>query len=697
INTILTSCEERGFGSIALPVLGAGIALRFPDSVVAKVLLEEVHEFEQNRNSRTPMLINIVIHPNDDDSCEVMTNTFSVRYFLSPSGKENILRVANSQKCLILQNQPHVARQNLTSGATFAEGGTTVASYSLLDGLQVLVCQGDITKLGADALVNAANEDLDHGGGVAAALSKAGGPQVQKESRALVKQAGKIATGDVVVTTGGNLNCKKLLHAVGPVAGKSGGRERALLEKTVQSALNLAEMFELESIAIPCISSGLFGVPVDLSMLDGMTSAITDVKPKSVSLIRIVILQQQVFQAFRSHINLTHAVTEGTSTTSAPQDATFLSFKPLPAVINVIACSRDTIRTVGRDLEGILQKQLVEREVDVHNFSRLEAMEVEAVQAKVRLLEISLEYKRSGNAARDRSVSGVDVYVLKGLKEDVLSVIELVNKAVQEALCEDLQSKEEAMLALNVQWLIQKVNGDWQELSLHDNFLLEEAHLKKQVSVDVTNIQGLTLTCVTSSLALEIPTHWDPMRDELFKKVQLQPNSTEYQHVAQGFLKMANYNIQKIERVQNFYLWNAYAVCRQRILAKNGQADLGEKFLYHGTSAESCNLIERDRFDRSYAGTHAAAYGKGVYFAVDANYSAGGFSPADTAGLKRLYVARVLTGRYTVGNRDMKSPPPRGADPTDCFDSVVNNQQPPSMFVIFHDDQAYPEYLITFR
>lgn len=163
-----------------------------------------------------------------------------------------------------------------------------------------------------------------------------------------------------------------------------------------------------------------------------------------------------------------------------------------------------------------MQKQLVEREVDVHNFSRLEAMEVEAVQAKVRLLEISLEYKRrqgpggvsgirAGNTARHRSESGVDIYVLKGLKEDVLSVIELVNRAVQEALCEDLQNKEEAMLALNVQWLIKKVNGDWQELSLHDNFLLEEAHLKKQVSVDVTAPDGLI---VKVNLMAEEATDW---------------------------------------------------------------------------------------------------------------------------------------------------------------------------------------------
>uniref|UniRef100_A0A7N8WLG2 Macro domain-containing protein n=1 Tax=Mastacembelus armatus TaxID=205130 RepID=A0A7N8WLG2_9TELE len=127
---------------------------------------------------------------------------------------------------------------------------------------KVLVCHGDITKQDADALVNAANEDLDHCGGVAAALSKAGGPEIQEESKTLVEYYGKIPTGDVVVTTGGNLKCKKLLHAVGPVGGKTGGRERSLLEKTVKSALQLAEIMGLTSIAMPCISSGIFGVPV---------------------------------------------------------------------------------------------------------------------------------------------------------------------------------------------------------------------------------------------------------------------------------------------------------------------------------------------------------------------------------------------------------------------------------------------------
>ncbi|KAG7221461.1 hypothetical protein INR49_017230 [Caranx melampygus] len=68
--------------------------------------------------------------------------------------------------------------------------------------------------------------------------------------------------GEAVVTTGGNLKCKKLLHAVGPSAGRAGGRERSLLVKTVQSALKLAELMEFTSIAMPCISSGIFGVPL---------------------------------------------------------------------------------------------------------------------------------------------------------------------------------------------------------------------------------------------------------------------------------------------------------------------------------------------------------------------------------------------------------------------------------------------------
>ncbi|XP_030018836.1 protein mono-ADP-ribosyltransferase PARP14-like [Sphaeramia orbicularis] len=148
------------------------------------------------------------------------------------------------------------------SSLTLSEKDTVVASYWIRGGLQVLVCLGDITKQEADALVNAANEELDHCGGVAAALSQAGGPEVQRESHDLVKCLGTIPVGSAVLTTGGNLHCKKMLHAVGPVKGKVGGKETVLIEKAVRSALNLCEMMDFQSVAMPCISSGSFGVPV---------------------------------------------------------------------------------------------------------------------------------------------------------------------------------------------------------------------------------------------------------------------------------------------------------------------------------------------------------------------------------------------------------------------------------------------------
>ncbi|XP_051800003.1 protein mono-ADP-ribosyltransferase PARP14-like [Acanthochromis polyacanthus] len=716
IQKILASCAIRGFSSVAFPVLGTGAALRFPHSVAARVLLEEVGVFEQNRIKTSPLLVRIVTHPTDKESGKAFKSA-----------------------------QKKVQHRGFTSGAnpsqeSFYSHGSIINEEvtAMLGGVKLQMICGDIIKGGTDVIVNT-TDFSNNQSGVSKAILSAAGPAVQAEL------AQKGTPADLMCTTGpGLLGCKEIIHA-------SFKCDTQRIRKTCKKILKQCENKGYHSVAFPAVNTGAAGMDADKAcraMLDGMSSAIQDLKPSSLSLIRIVILQLPVFQAFRSELQscfgqdapgrekliekakrklkkFQNKCTRPFAPSALRSEA--LSFsKPQPAVINVISCGPEITNIIKRDLEEILQKQLVAREVQVQHLSRLDAMELDAVQAKVKVLGLSLEPRssevvndsRAGNAVRSPagSQSGQDVYMLKGLNEDVLSVIDLINGVIQKVLFEDLQEKEEAMLALNVQWSMTDANGDWQELNLHENYVLEEAHIKQQVFVEIVTPDGMKvkvnlrtqeatdcLTGVTykvkrsqSDTALWLPEHWDPMQQEIFKKVELQPNSPEYQDVAQGFLKTAKYSIIKIERVQNLYLWHSYTVCRQRILTKNGEAELGEKFLYHGTSAESCNCIERDRFDRSFAGAHATVYGKGVYFAVNANYSAGGYSPPDSSGLKRLYVARVLTGRYTVGNSSMKATPPRGSDPTDCFDSLVNNQQQPSMFVIFHDDQAYPEYLITF-
>ena len=110
-----------------------------------------------------------------------------------------------------------------------------------------------------DAIVNAANEHLQHGGGVAWAISKKGGPTIQKESDDWIRQHGPIPHSHPAWTSGGLLPAKYVIHTVGPVWG--GGDEDNKLESAVTGSLRVADELKLTSIAMPAISTGIYGFP----------------------------------------------------------------------------------------------------------------------------------------------------------------------------------------------------------------------------------------------------------------------------------------------------------------------------------------------------------------------------------------------------------------------------------------------------
>lgn len=130
---------------------------------------------------------------------------------------------------------------------------------TLPGGRLIRVVQGDITTETSEAIVNAANERLAHGGGVAGAISRAGGPTIQQESHAWVSRHGRVPTGSAAITRAGRLPARHIIHAVGPVWGS--GDDEARLASAVRSALALADEHSLASISIPGISSGIFGGP----------------------------------------------------------------------------------------------------------------------------------------------------------------------------------------------------------------------------------------------------------------------------------------------------------------------------------------------------------------------------------------------------------------------------------------------------
>lgn len=129
-----------------------------------------------------------------------------------------------------------------------------------VDGATLRVVAGDLTAQEVDAVVNAANEQLAHGGGVAKALATAGGPEVQQESDAWVAEHGPLDHGRSAVTTAGRMPATHLIHVVGPRYRDDQHNQR-LLRETVTAALDAARDVGATSVALPAISTGVFGYP----------------------------------------------------------------------------------------------------------------------------------------------------------------------------------------------------------------------------------------------------------------------------------------------------------------------------------------------------------------------------------------------------------------------------------------------------
>lgn len=165
---------------------------------------------------------------------------------------------------------------------------------AIVNEVSIELAQGDITELDVDAIVNAANAELVLGGGVAGAIRRKGGPSIQAECRAI----GYCEVGGAVITGGGDLKARHVIHAVGPRMGE--GSESGKLARATRSSLDLAEEHGLRSIAFPAISTGIFGYPLE-ACADVMLRVIIDYTFEDLeSLERIIVClyDDAAFQAF---------------------------------------------------------------------------------------------------------------------------------------------------------------------------------------------------------------------------------------------------------------------------------------------------------------------------------------------------------------------------------------------------------------
>lgn len=202
------------------------------------------------------------------------------------------------------------------------------------------------------------------------------------------------------------------------------------------------------------------------------------------------------------------------------------------------------------------------------------------------------------------------------------------------------------------------------------------------------------------TFVVSLPSYWTEMPPAvIFQQVEIKLSDPEYVAAARLFtVKGTLHHIYRIQNPTLFTQFTAEKLKMHQVYANHEWNSrllpLNERLLYHGTKRENVKDINMNGFDRSYA--NAAVYGFGSYFARDMSYSAEiRFSPPDTAGHKYVYVARVLVGMYCTANTESMDRPPKQSNGL-SFDSVVDSLYDPSVFVIFRDTRAYPEYLYEF-
>jgi O-acetyl-ADP-ribose deacetylase (regulator of RNase III) len=179
-------------------------------------------------------------------------------------------------------------------------------------GTAVDLFQGDITSFVCDAMVNAANASLRGGGGVDGAIHRVGGPSILEECMRI----GRCETGQAVITTAGQLPAKHVIHTVGPIWRGGKEREAELLQAAYQNSLLLAAEWKLLHVAIPSISTGIYGYPLPEASGVAMKTIKTfcDMKPQALRRITMVLFDGETYKAYQKALFTSFPEAEGDET-----------------------------------------------------------------------------------------------------------------------------------------------------------------------------------------------------------------------------------------------------------------------------------------------------------------------------------------------------------------------------------------------
>ncbi|XP_040606787.1 protein mono-ADP-ribosyltransferase PARP14 isoform X1 [Mesocricetus auratus] len=686
IRDCLRIAEEQSLQSIGFPAIGTG-NLGFPKPEFAKLIISEVLKFS-SRNLKSLQEVQFLLHPKDQENIKVFSDEFDRRSNGNPSDKSP--KAEDSQGYYGSLSSPTLGVHEMNIGPILFQ-----------------VATGDITKEVADVIVNSTSNTFTLKSGVSKAILEGAGQNVEAECSVLAQQ-----NKEYIVTEGGLLKCKSIIHVVG-------GND---VKRSVSCVLEESEQRNYESICLPAIGTGSAQQDPDAvakAIMDAIEEFIQKKSLHSVRKVKVVIFQPHILKIFYDNMKDREGSPPPPQPSMLSKIASFLGFtKHAPPKQNTLFLEKKIEQTAfqvcGADADS------VERTISwIQNLITDEQLSYTSRDECIRDFDES-EYKKLSELQEGLNITidldqKAPLLKVEGISRDVVRARDEIEDLIKSIrLTKEKESHADYVLTF-VEWQYVDNNVTYRFDKIA-NMQLEDARKAKHKSTVVrVNNQKFTVNLSTNTATgpqgqsltvqrilkteAEIPANWSDMKQKKLLVVSLQPSDPEYNMVASKFNQTCtNFTIEKIERIQNPSLWRKYQANKKIMDEKNGH-ERNESQLFHGTEASSILHLNSNGFNRSYAGKNAVCYGKGTYFAVNASYSANDvYSKPDANGKKHMYYVRVLTGNYTNGNSSLIVPPSRDPyNPTDLYDTVVDNDQNPSIFVVFYDNQAYPEYLITFR
>ncbi|XP_068102386.1 protein mono-ADP-ribosyltransferase PARP14-like [Hyperolius riggenbachi] len=696
ISKCLKQTDQNGWRSISLPAIGTG-NLGFPKVLSAFVMFDEIFEFSRGNKVQNLQEIHLVLHPRDLDTIKAFS--------------DELANCTEGSSSTASRSPPAVPGPSSFGTVT----NPSLGFYEMMIGtLTFQVKTGDITKELANAIVNSSNDDFTLRSGVSKAILEAAGPNVDLAVATLGAQGHK----GFITTHSGNLTqCKCIIHVVGP-------NKPSSIKRIVLDVLQECEKKQMTSVAFPALGTGAGNLAASVvadSLLDGVVDFISANSVSSLQTVKVVLFQQQMQNDFYTSMknregtplpvqkSFLTRVTEFFKSPKAKKPVQKLSAFQLvegiePVIFSLCAEDQEKVDKTKAWLKKQIEYEQAEKVIKDECISELENTEMQKISDLQKKFQVSVTYQPP-----DPSIK------ILGLTRDVLMVSSEIETIINRAKNRKLKERSAELNSKLVEWRY-KHGGNMVAFDKMINLDLEEAKegntaqitvqiwgnqytvdLRRQIATDQHGKQIEIERVEKNDNSLLVPKHWTKMSNNASAvEVDVASGTPEYLDVQQKFQQTCRNHILKILRVQNKALWENYQIKKQNIDAKNGTTN-NERELFHGTDLNSVQQVNQNGFNRSYAGRHAAMYGNGTYFARDASYSTN-YSPADGNRQRHMYLARVLTGSFCAGRSGMIAPPAKSsANATDLYDSVTDNVRNPSMFIIFNDIQAYPEYHIIFQ